>query len=234
MWSFVASNVVWPKCENAVALPDVRVITETSVTHRFLRSNRAARIAFGFALLVSVPRIVLTAVDHPWGNQAAVALGQTWALAAIVALAAWLLAPRFPHVRISVVQSVVIPSMGVVFVLPITLHLLWSLLVHTTNHFGDWVALSAVCTGAAHVMAATLVGVRAKKLVTGHKAMAPTAVYAWTLLASNLPLPVLPMPIVAITGLFMLIGIFAFDATINRERARYHELDLPVARIEHV
>lgn len=196
-----------------------------------LRSCRAARIAFGAALIASVPRLIAAACADPRGPETAAVLGEAWLIAAIAGLVAFALAPRFPHVRIGVVPSVVLPSVGGVLLLPLTLHLGWTLLVGTCRGFGDWVALSLVCTGAAHVVGALLVGLRARDVVRGRKAMKPWTIYGWALLVSNLPLPVLAMPLVAITGLPIMIAIFAFDATLNREASRMHELELPVATI---
>ncbi len=194
-------------------------------------SVRAARVTFGLALIAGVPRIVIAGVMHRGGDVAANAIGQTWLFALIAGVVAAVAAHWFPRIRFSFASSLVIPWVGIVLVLPITIHCIWIMASSNLRGFDEWVAMSALATGAAHLLGAGFVGYRAWQLSRGQQPISPLAIFGWTLLASNLPLPLLPMMFVAPTGIAVVLLMYALDPLAKREFRTQHELELPIAQL---
>lgn len=194
-------------------------------------ARRAGRLAFGVVLLLGAVYLVLTMCFSGHGGHegdAARILEWTWLLAAgagvaVWAIAAWLRAPTDSDAVLT--ESLVLPTLGAALLLPLTLHLLVFRLLdgHSwASEFDDWVGLSLVITGPAHLVFAILSAVRASKLAIGLPAPSPLKIYGLTVAASCLPfvlLMAIPPVLVAITGLPILPLLYGMERLIARERA---------------
>ena len=149
----------------------------------------------------------------------------TWLVAIAVGwLARRVLPLRGPHTTESLfAPSIVVPSVGIALMLPLTLHLPIALAKGVgTEGFDEWVKLSIWISGATHVVLAILVAVRGSQLVTGKlPPLSISTIYLITVLVSCVPfvLFVLPPIIVMVTGLAF-IPLLRYQATlVARERA---------------
>ena len=178
--------------------------------------RRAGRIAFGAGLLAGVVAMFATG-----GTHTARILELTWAVAFAAATVARMLpTPR----RDLFTTSLVVPAVGLALVLPLSLHLVVMLaLREPTASFDDWVQVSLLCVGFAHVVFAILFGTRASQLArTAAPPMKIRSIYGWSVLASTAPgllLFAIPVALTAVTGLFVLPVIAWFDQIAARERA---------------
>jgi hypothetical protein len=175
---------------------------------------------------------------------AAVAAGAAarW-LAAIAAGAAarWITAWRSggPGSDARFAASLIVPTVGIALLLPITLHLPIVTLL-TSYNFDLWARINLWLTWHAHLVFACLAALRAYRLAAGRPAITPRAIYAATVLASCLPvvflaprqvagwildqvphlhLAVIPPVIVAVTTLLCVPALRAMQRLADRERA---------------
>jgi hypothetical protein len=121
--------------------------------------------------------------------------------------------------------------MGAALLAPLTLHLALLAQLSAVVELDEWVVLSAYIVGPAHISFAILAGVRAHRLALGRRAPSPTAVMWWTVLAANLPLPIVPAPIVLLTALPLVNLLGVLEVAIGDERGDVvaGELALPFA-----
>jgi hypothetical protein len=193
-------------------------------------ARRVGRIAFGVVLLAGVAWLATAAWSvsfdgrDPKQLEAARIIGLTWLAAIAAGLAARGIAARVRGSHGSetlFAKSVVIPTLGIALLLPITLHLPVVLLVSDAGGFDFWVVASLWVTGLAHLVFATTCALRGYRLVTGKPAMSPTRIYVATLITSCVPFVVLwaiPPALVAITALPFVPLLHAMERRIARER----------------
>lgn len=198
-------------------------------------ARRAAYIAFGLCLLAGMGAIVWRTL-HGHADGAGHDLALTWLGAVIVAVLVWRAALVFkpvPGGDALLRASLVIPAIGLACVLPLTMHGLWALLIHSTAHaYDNWFDTSLRVVGFAHVVFMILFAVHAQQLAsTKRPGMTIGAIYSWTVLASCVPLGmwILPEVLTAITGLPILVVMHVFDELAARERTALPAL--PVARV---
>lgn len=194
-------------------------------------ARRIARIAFGVVLLAGMVALVVAAAagsshgELPPGRSAAQILGTTWFAATVAAAAAYALAAALP-LRLApdalFVPSLVVPAAGGALILPLTLHLLFLLMMGArSSGFDEWVRWSLVITGVAHLVFAAACVVRVRRLATGDASMTPGRIFWITVTATCLPFVVLwgiPPVVVALTGLPILPLLYGMKPLIDHER----------------
>lgn len=145
----------------------------------------------------------------------------TWAAAviayALTRLVVWLAAPA-PRGDALLRASLVAPAVGLALALPLSLHGLYFLM--TGGQFDDWVRLSVAVVGFAHVVFALTFGMHAAQFARGEPRMTIGGIFLWSTCASILPWGIIVIPeiLTAITGVFVLPVLYAFDAVARRER----------------
>ncbi|HJZ84198.1 MAG TPA: hypothetical protein VKN99_03465 [Polyangia bacterium] len=110
-------------------------------------------------------------------------------------------------------RSVAAPLMALAFLTPLTLHYLFALLFldHDTQHFDQWITLSAAVVGHSHGVLALAAWLYARKLRQDQSATLPTggmAALGWTFLSSLVTALFWP-PLLIAAGLVAVTG-FAF------------------------
>ena len=105
--------------------------------------------------------------------------------------------------------------------LPITLHMLFLCAWWDAEGFNDWVSMSVLGSGLAHLALVLLVIVRGRALVAGRPAVKPLTIYVATVAVSCVPFIIFIFPpvIVAVTGLPFLWLLRAMERVVVRERA---------------
>jgi hypothetical protein len=198
-------------------------------------ARRAGRIAASLVLLVGVGMLVVAAWQghgDRYGYREASRLhalpilGVTWATALIVAAVAHgtvlLLRPSWRPDQLFV-SSLMLPTVALALVLPITLHALVAIAYGgRAGDFDGWVWWSVIVSGLAHLVFAWLSAVRVHRLVTDRPPMTPRRIFALTVATSCVPFVLLfgiPPIIVAITGVPLLPLLHRMARWIARERA---------------
>jgi hypothetical protein len=139
------------------------------------------------------------------------------------------------------VAALTVPAFGIALIAPLTVHAIVFLLAnlgagaspHAAEGFDDWVVLSLLLTGPAHVTFATLVGRRAKQLARGAIEISVRTIYIGTVIAACVPGIVLLLPpvVVALTGLPMLPLLYWMPRIAVRDREPRVELPTAIARV---
>lgn len=196
-------------------------------------ARRASRIAFGLVLIagacaVAVATVLWESFDHH-GHLIALVLAGLWPAAFAVAGAVWWLAGKISVPRgvdHLLRPSLVVPTLGIMLVLPLTIHLaVWPIFSGGFDGFDEWARLSVVVVGFTHVLLAVLAGVRASQLAAGTKPLSILAIYVSCVAVSLFPF-IIPAAFVAVTGL-PFIPLLRHQVTLaERERA---EPALPMA-----
>jgi hypothetical protein len=197
-------------------------------------ARRIARFTFGIVLLGGTGLLVgdvfrgaLATGTHP-GVDSRLFVGGLW-LAAVLAgciahaLARGLVTEQWPPFAPGLLftPSLVVPAAGVLLLLPITLHMLLALpLGVTAPTFNEWVEVSMLVAGPAHLVGAALCMWRVHRLAIGEPAMSPWKIYLLTVLTSCVPYAVVVLPplLVAATGLPVVAMLRAVERLIDRER----------------
>jgi hypothetical protein len=205
-------------------------------------ARRVGRIAFGVVLLAGVAWLATAAwvgsFDPHRGPRldAAWIVGLTWLAAIAAGGTARGLAARGRWSRGAdtlFAKSVVIPTLGVALLLPITMHLPVVVLVADVEAFDFWVIASLWITSLAHLVFAATCALRGYRLVAGKPAMSPTGIYVATLLTSCVPFVVLwaiPPALVAITALPFIPMLHALERRIARERLEFETVSQALPR----
>lgn len=170
-----------------------------------VRGRRAGRIALG-GVLIAGAAVLAERLLHEGAPRAAAVIGGTWAAAIVAYVVAGLWgAPRaLAEADELAVPALVLPSVGVALMFPLTLHLLFAVVLRSVDGFDGWAQLAVWFTGPTHVVLAILVAVRAVRLVRGQPAQAPMSIYWSCVAVSCLPFAVMfmiPPALVALTGL---------------------------------
>lgn len=220
-----------------------------------LLARRAARIAFGLVLVLGMLVLVAFALHygfrrmpiHAWQ----ILLG-TWlaafATAALVRMLARGITPGEPNELAEHRQRVAalaVPAVGIALIAPLTVHAIvyllgnvaetgtWGGLERARDGFDEWVVLSLLLTGPAHITFATLAGRRAAQLARGAIEVSVRRIYIATLIAACIPGIVLLLPpvVVALTGLPMLPLLYWMPRIAERDREEGVGLPAAVARV---
>ena len=211
-------------------------------------ARRAGRIAFGlvltggmivlawWSLAGQAPPLVGTWRPHTGPPPAGEILEVIWLVAgtsyAIVRLGMRraALAPRGDALLRA---SLVAPAVGLGLALPLSLHGLAFALpgAGLGPGFDTWADTSVRAVGLAHLVFAATFARRAAQLArSGAPTMSVGGIYLWAVLASAIPwgMFLLPEALTAVTGVFVLPVLFAFDRLAARERDALAQL--PTAR----
>src|SRR5258708_1386915 len=163
-------------------------------------ARRVGRIAFGVVVLAGVARLTTVAsraslTSHATPRiDAASTIALTWLCALAAGAIARTIAARVRWSRDAdslFAPSVVVPTLGVALLLPITLHLPIALLATDAPSFDVWVMASLWITGLTHLVFAILCARRGYHLVAGKPAMSPRKIYVITLVTSCVPFSLL-------------------------------------------
>lgn len=196
-----------------------------------VRGKRAGRAAFGVVLIIGACVMVSRSIGRGPTHSLEI-LGATWALALVAYAAGRVIgrygslayAQRFAH------AGLVLPSIGLALVLPITLHVPFVLLLDAVTGLDSWVELSLRLTWPTHLALALLMAVRAVALVDGREPVGAWNIYAICVVVSCVPWVILfglPPLLVAVTGLPMVGLMEALESIAERERGP----DVPRARV---
>ena len=176
---------------------------------RTATARQASRIAFGLVLIAGAIRLVATGATH-----SDVTFQQTWLAAFAAAIAVrWLLPARAQHDLLA--ASLIIPGIGCALIMPLSIQLI----VGINGGWDDWVRTSFLYVGVAHVVFAALMAARGWTLAHGRDTVKVSSIYLIVVLAANVPFPVIPAAIVAITGIPILPVLFYMKRIADRERA---------------
>jgi hypothetical protein len=189
------------------------------LSYATIAARRRARIAFGWPLIAGAVAMVANGLSRH--VHFALILLAAWSLAFVAALVArMILSRRMP----AAAPSLALPLIGLCLVLPLTLHFaVGSLAGWGAKEFDDWVDLSLVVTGPAHLAIAGLCAYRARELTTPPRvAIRTLTIYGWTIGVSCVPFGLLwmiPPALVAVTALGLVPFIYAMQTIAERERA---------------
>ena len=128
--------------------------------------------------------------------------------------------------------SYAVPAAGTALLLPLTLHLIVALaLGYSASEFDFWVKLSLYVAAPAHLAFAFLAARRALRIAQGRPAQRARDVYGATVIVAALPFIVLVLPvlIVAATGIPIMPLLERMRPLIERERDLGVDVQLPVA-----
>lgn len=200
---------------------------------------QAARVAFGAVLIAGAAAIVSRAsfhglLGHGEGSRLAALFGWTWlgalAAGAIAYTIGSYLPPRGRRERL-LHLSFVVPAAGLALMLPLSLHLLYSLAIDSSlGGFDEWVGLSLVLTGFAHVVFAAMTMVRGSQLARGKPAISVGVIYLTSVAAGSIPFPIIPSLFIAVTGLPIVPLLYAMQPLAARERATADPLPRAIVR----
>ena len=192
-------------------------------------ARRHARIWFGGVLLLGAVVLYLTAaVVSP-----ETILGGSWLAAAIAYGLARRVHPRAIDPAKLAAASVALPAIGVLAILPLTLHRLIAATGDSAG-FEWWVMASLAFTTVTTLVTSILITLRARRLAKGTpmgRALSPWGIYGFGVLAACVPgiVFVLPVLIIAVTGLAIVPFLEAMETVLRRDRALLEDLELPEA-----
>lgn len=189
-------------------------------------ARRIARISFGGALIFGALTIVYGVLED-WRRAppAAFLLATSWLVALALGGIGLALARRVRWTRdpdFLLAPSVIVPMIGLALVLPLTLHLLvFAIADAAGSAFNEWVALSVLASGVAHLVLVLGVILRGRALVAHRATPTPGSIYAATVAGGAVPFIVflLPPVIVAVTALPFLWLLRHMETVVERERA---------------
>ncbi len=196
-------------------------------------ARRGARTGFGIVLVIGA--IVMFTEDR---SAAALTMVLTW----LAAFTTYGLLSRC-HVNPARCEpdtllraSLVWPTLGVLLMLPLLVHLPIALLVGGVDSYGAWVTLSYPFTATTTCVAALLGTIRALELADGRTprgVLTPAAIYGLSLGLGLIPYGVFILPpiVIALTG-WPFIALFAYqEKLVERERTMpLAELPAAIAR----
>ena len=129
--------------------------------------------------------------------------------------------------------SLIVPSLGILALLPLTLHLPFFALADSLDDFAGWVAISALVTAPTTIVAGILIAVRCCHLAEGRAAtgvLSPAAIYGIGIAACGpFLLLVVPPILIALTGLPFLPLLAYQEKLVERERLIAEVGELPAA-----
>lgn len=181
---------------------------------------QVGRIAMGLVWIGGAATLAARQLDD--GRDMRSLFAWTWGLALAALIGGRVLAPHLPVPALRARRlraSLVVPAIGGALIIPLTLHLLaWPLLGYTAAEFDRWVAMSCVLAAAPHAALATLAAVRAADLAAGRPPVRVWVIFAAATAAANVPFPIVPAVIVAITGIPIVPMLVWLERIAWRER----------------
>jgi hypothetical protein len=196
--------------------------------------RRIARTWSGIALLLGALMLaVRVTVGSPHGLEPAAILLGTWFLAFVVYRAALERRPTACAPDRLARASLIVPTLGLLAVLPLTLHLPFFALAGALEDFGEWVELALVITAPTTILAGILIAIRGNHLVEGREikgVLRPWAIYGlgvaalgpgWAL--------VIPGVLIALTALPFVPVLVHMETAVARERAFATANEIPEA-----
>jgi hypothetical protein len=211
-----------------------------------LVARRLGRIAFGAVLLAGTAYLLAAmwhAVTHHTAPEvhAGRIIGATWLTAAVAGFVTSRIAARCArgwHPDRLFAESLMVPTIGIATLGPITLHAAVVLPLGGSFAFDVWVYWSLVVTGIAHFVFAATSAARAYELVAGKPARSPRSVVSATVFASCVPFALLlaiPPILVALTALPFIPLLRGMETIVARERreiaAAVHPLPRATVRV---
>jgi hypothetical protein len=210
-----------------------------------LVARRLGRIAFGAVLIAGTAYLVAdvaTTTRNSFRHYAqpefhgARIICVTW----LVAIAAGFVTSRIAaradrrwHPEHLFAESLMVPTIGIAALGPITLHMGVVLPLLGCRAFDMWVFWSLVVTGIAHVVFAVTSAMRVYELVAGKPARSPRWIYIATVCTSCVPFLVLlaiPPVLVALTALPFVPLLHAMETLVARERRQIAAAMHPLPR----
>jgi hypothetical protein len=212
------------------------------LTPQTVFARQVGRIAFGVVAIAGAVVLIGRALDVMSGGgiwsgrsdaiDAAIIIAITWPSALIAAVVARRLArsshgSRRPDRLLA--ASLAIPGVGIALLAPISCHLVF--FVRNTSGFDDWVVLTVVVAGVAHVVFAALTAMRGVQLARGASRLTPNVIYGLVVLAACIPygMYVVPPILVAFTGIPFWAMLDHMQRLAEREREVIPELPIAVA-----
>jgi hypothetical protein len=209
------------------------------------RATRA-RAGFGIVLVIGAVVMFLRNLDGLFPitvlPNATVIMALTW----LSAFAAYgLLSRRRVDVEHApqafLKSSLVWPTLGLILMLPLLVHMPFALLIGGMDGFDDWVAISYPFTATTTFAAALLGTLRALELADGRRPtgiLRPGAIYGMSLLLGLFPYGVFIIPpiLIAITGA-PFISLFGYQETVaarERELSSVPEIPAAIARFRAI
>jgi hypothetical protein len=215
-------------------------------------ARRAGRIAFGTVLLLGTA--LLVQFERIWshhgdghterlvgGRWAATFVGGelhawhiivgTWLAAIVAGLAVTVVVAVLPRGRDGDSLrklALVVPSVGVAMLLPITLHMPF-VLRNGAASFDQWCWLSMVGVGHTHIVFGLLVWDRAHTLANGGEAISIRSIYLLTCLLAAIPF-IVPVVFVAITGIPFIPLLYWMKRIADADREASVDVPFAIAR----
>jgi len=197
-------------------------------------SRRIARTWSGITLLLgaSMLAIRVTAGSRHGVDPVAILLG-TWFLAFLAYRVALHVRPTPSHPGRLARTSLIVPALGLLTALPLTLHLPFFALAGALDSFGEWAAIAVVITAPTTILAGILIAIRGSHLAEGRPAkgvLRPWAIYGLGVAATG-PFWVLVLPgvLIALTALPFVPLLAYMETLVARERELEMVDELPEA-----
>ncbi len=192
------------------------------IKHEVIR-RRIARTWSGVALLLGAVMLAIrvTAGSRHGLDPVAILLG-TWFLAFVTYRVAMHARPTPSRQDRTARASVVVPALGLLAVLPLTLHLPFFALAGALDGFGEWARLALMITAPTTIVAGILIAIRGSHLAEGRPAkgvLRPWAIYGLGVAATG-PFWVLILPgvLIALTALPFVPLLASMETLVARER----------------
>jgi hypothetical protein len=187
-----------------------------------VHGRRTGRIALGAVLIAGAVILVRRLVTQEEAGSPQL-LGMIWgaALAAYAVVGRIASRRTLEHADELAVPGLVVPSVGMALLLPLTLHLpVVALVSGGLRGFDSWALLGVVITAPTHLVFAVLAGHRARQLAVGPVAISPMKIFAICLGVSCVPFALLVLPpfIVMLTGLPLMVLMSLMEPLAHRDR----------------
>lgn len=197
-------------------------------------ARRIARTWSGGVLLIGALILFLRCtVGTAGGLPPAVILLGTWFAAFVTYRFALTCPPRAWAPDTLARAAIIVPSLGILALLPLTIHLPFFAFFDALESFTEWVAMSAMFTAPTMIVAGVLIAIRGSHLAEGRPAngvLSPWAIYGLGVAATGPFLVfVLPGILIALTALpFMPLLVYQ-ETMLAKERAIRNVGEIPVA-----
>ncbi len=215
-------------------------LVQTHVLNMFrtpaVLSRRIARTWSGIALLLGAAMLAIrvTTGSRHGLDPVAILLG-TWFLAFLAYRVAIHVRPTPSHPDRLARTSLIVPALGLLTVLPLTLHLPFFALAGALDDFGEWAGLALVITAPTTIVAGILIAIRGSHLAEGRPAkgvLRPWAIYGLGVAATGpFWVVVLPGVLIALTALPFVPLLAYMETLVARERERTTVGELPEALV---
>jgi len=161
-------------------------------------------------------------------------IGGIWLAAATAHVLARRVHPRAVDPAKLAAASVAVPALGILAVLPLTLHLVLFAATGESAGVEWWVMASLFFTAITTIVTGVLITLRARRLANGTpvgRALSPWGIYGFGVLAACLPgiAFLFPVAIVAVTGLAVVPFLEAMESVLRKDRAILEDLEIPEA-----